>query len=124
MNICTPPELYNKKADFAVISIRNLGWYPKDCCKIVNYNQMTKLLKKSRMEKNTSSYRPDWRSYLLPEIELQDYNFLVVKTLGISLRKENIYTFLYNNKDYKPGSLQYRYSYSPITPCGKTLWLW
>ncbi len=113
------PEEYNRQTDFAMYSTAMMQWYPKDCCTIVNYEQMLKIRKKMGEFKGYPTYMSDWRPDILPLDQLQGQYFLLRKYVRTSLTKGRIYDFVFDEKFRR---MAMRYHFNPITPCGEVIW--
>lgn len=67
---------YNKDVDFMVRhDVYTLDIYPKDCCKLLTYNEVLE------QEKNGISFYDNWRTDVAPIESLSQYSFLIIKTL-------------------------------------------
>ncbi|MBE9577678.1 MULTISPECIES: hypothetical protein [Moraxella] len=94
-------EHYNKDVDFMVRhSIDRVRIYPKDCCKLLNYQEVLS------QEKNGVFYYSGWSRSLVSKEHLSKHHFLSIKTIE---------TRFHDN------TVEDTYFLYPITHCGKIL---
>lgn len=94
-------EHYNKDVDFMVRhSIDKPDIYPKDCCKLLSYDEVLD------KEKSGVFYFSGWRRTLLYKEALSNHYFLSIKTIDIR---------------FQDNTIEDTYFLYPITHCGDIL---
>ncbi len=103
--------------NFSVYNFEKSLWYPKDCCKLIDYKKLLSVINKSK-ENNLQNHKMGWRSDIFPVEFLESQEFLVVKSLEIKLNKEMLSLFFDQSRS---DDFKYEYTYFPVSPCGKIL---
>lgn len=79
-------EHYSKDVDFMVMHSRSSGIYPKDCCKLLSYEEIL------NQEKNNVNYSHNWDWTATPIESLSHLNFLSIKLITNMDKNNNIDT--------------------------------
>lgn len=100
-------ENYNKPVNFSMVEAqpRSFSIYPKDCCSLTTYQEIKLLEKSLEGRKEILLFRNEGGS--IPNKEITNYSFLIIKTYMSTLSQNTPYHIIYR--------------YYPISHCGQLL---
>lgn len=108
------PDFYNKESDFAVVQrdFNGTVWYPKDCCQLFNYNEMT------GRGMDGIGYGNIWPQTVENELYFKKIYFLSIHSISIDndVRTKRGIEFLPYPQDYMFPIIIF-----PVSPCGKII---